>query len=59
MGKKEKDDNKKRRKAAKYAENATEEQPIKSIADLFGTTSRDPTLEALFKPNVFENLAHS
>ena len=49
-----KKENKKKEKKVSQAtkEDVSPEEPVKSIADLFGASSRDPILEALFKANV-------
>ena len=57
MAKKEKRDKdgekKKRRKTEKNGGQHTEgTDPVNSIADLFGSSSTDPALAALFKPDV-------
>jgi len=56
---KEKDSKKRKEKKEKKAKDSTKEiaveEPVKSIADLFGTTSRDPILDALFKSNVSDD----
>jgi len=50
---KKKKENKKEKKVSQtIKEDVSPEEAVKSIADLFGASSRDPTLEALFKANV-------
>ena len=54
MAKKDKDVEKKAKKGKKDVEQHGQ-PPVKSIADLFGTATADPALQALFTSNV-ENI---
>ena len=54
MAKKDKDAEKKAKKGKKDVEQP-QQPPVKSIADLFGTVTADPALQALFTSNV-ENI---
>lgn len=51
MAKKDKDGDKKAKKNKNDVEQH-EQPPVKSIADLFGKATADPTLQALFTSNV-------